>query len=217
MRLVLEAEGVATTAMPAAVAAFKLTAADRALDPAGKLATARAIVFDKRYAGDVAQIMAPMKAFEAALNTPSQAGGRLGHGRPLRAPSGCSRCSPCCSRSRWPASCGSSTPRSACVITRYRERLASRDAADAAFALVPAGTVELQGLAVTLNEQFRENRTAVDRNGALVTDMGALVREVTEAAGAVAASSRQIASIVRRRRPRGRRDRLSGVRRRAGR
>jgi methyl-accepting chemotaxis protein len=193
MRLVLEAIGTPASEMPPAVADFAFTPADRALDPARKLATARRIVFDAGYMGEVAKIMAPTKAFEQALDARSKAA--VDAADSARA-----------SAQRLLVILAILLPLSMAavlwifhakvglVVMRYREKLASRDADDAEFALVPQGTVELAELAVALNEQFRENREGMDRNRALMADMAALVGEVSQVAGTVAESSRQMAS-----------------------
>ena len=66
-RLLLESQGVAPAAMPAAVAGFELDAADAALEPAAKDALARTIVTDEVYRGEVAKIMEPTNEFDQRL------------------------------------------------------------------------------------------------------------------------------------------------------
>jgi methyl-accepting chemotaxis protein len=194
MRLVLEAKGTPASEMHPAIAGFALPAADRALDSAGKLATARRILFDEAYFGEVAKIMAPTDEFAKTLD--ERTGAAVQAGKDART-----------SAQRllvvlvvllalsMAAVLWIFHSQVGRVITRYRQRLAERDQAnDDEFALVPAGTVELRELAVSLNEQFEATRAAADRNRALVGDMRTLVGEVTAAAGSVAASSRQMAS-----------------------
>jgi methyl-accepting chemotaxis protein len=193
MRLVLEATGTPASEMPAPVASFAFAPADRALAPARKLETARRIVFDAAYMGEVSKIMGPTKAFERALDARSQAevasadSARDGAQRLL-----------VILAILLPLSMGAVLYifhfKVGLVVTRYRQKLASRDADDADFALVPDGTVELAALAVALNEQFRETRQGMDRNRTLMTDMSSLVDEVSHVAGTVAESSRQMAS-----------------------
>jgi methyl-accepting chemotaxis protein len=193
MRLVLEATGTPAAEMPAAVASFELTPADRALDPEHKLATARRIVFDDAYMGEVTKIMGPTKAFQRALDQRSAAAVASANGArdsaqrllvilaillPL-----------CMVAVLWIFHF-----KVGLVITRYRQKLDARDPDDAEFALEPDGTVELAALAGALNDQFRENRVGMDRNRVLMSDMSSLVDEVSRVAGTVAESSRQMAS-----------------------
>jgi methyl-accepting chemotaxis protein len=193
MRLVLEATGTPRSAMPAAVGSFTLTPADRALDATQKLATARRIVFDDAYMGEVTKIMGPTKAFERALDQRSAAAVAAAD----RARDGAQRLLLIVAILLGLAMAGVLWIfhfKVGLVITRYRQKLASRDADDADFALQPDGTVELAELAEALNEQFRETREAAERNSALMIEMSALVGEVSQVAGTVAESSRQMAA-----------------------
>jgi methyl-accepting chemotaxis protein len=193
MRLVLEATGTPAAKMPEAVGSFELTPADRALDSAGKLETARRIVFDAAYDGEVTKIMGPTKAFEKALD--ERSGAAVASADSAR--DGAQRLLVILA-----VLLGLSMAavlwilhfKLGLVITRYRRKLASRDADDVDFALVPDGTVELAALAEALNEQFRETRAGMDRNHALRSEMTSLVGEVSQVAGTVAESSRQMAS-----------------------
>jgi methyl-accepting chemotaxis protein len=194
MRLVLDAKGTPTSAMPEAVAGFELTAADRALDTAGKLATARRILFDDAYFGEVAKIMAPTDEFAKALDERTGAAVQAAEGKRSSAQRLLIILTILLAISM-AAVLWIFHTQVGRVIVRYRQRLAERDeAADGEFALVPAGTVELRGLAVALNDQFDATRIAAERNRALVADMKTLVGEVTEVAGSVATSSRQMAA-----------------------
>ncbi|MGX6605340.1 methyl-accepting chemotaxis protein [Micromonosporaceae bacterium Da 78-11] len=67
MRLVLQAQRSAASAMPAPVAAFQLTAADAALPGPGKMALAARIMSDEQYAQDKALITGPLGQFQQQL------------------------------------------------------------------------------------------------------------------------------------------------------
>jgi methyl-accepting chemotaxis protein len=193
MRLVLEAKGVEPDAMPPAVAAFELPAGDRALDAAGKLETARRIVFDARYRADVKRIMEPTTEFQAALDR--RVGDLIESAQDSRA-----------NAQRLLIALAILIPLSMAVVlwifhskvglvvTRYRSALDGRDPDERDFALVPAGTVELRALAEALNSQFRENAEQLGRNEALMADVADIVSEVRTAAGTVSASSQEMAS-----------------------
>jgi methyl-accepting chemotaxis protein len=193
MRLVLEAKGVAEPDMPAGVAGYELSAADRALDSAGKLATARRIVFDDEYYANVDKIMAPTRDFQEALATRTQAavdsasGARSSATRMLTAIAILIALAMAAVLWVFHAKVGH-------VITRYRSALAERDGDDADFALEPAGTVELRELAEALNEQFRISAGQIDRNRELMGEVRTIVGEVTQAASTVSASSQEMAS-----------------------
>lgn len=68
MRLVLEAQGVAESEMPPAVARFQLNGADKKLSAAEKLAKARDIMFDNKYDLDKQGIMQPIAQFQDIMN-----------------------------------------------------------------------------------------------------------------------------------------------------
>ena len=193
MRLVLEADGVAESDMPAGVAGYELSAADRALDAAGKLATARRIVFDDTYYANVEKIMAPTREFQQALDARTQAavdaadGSRSTATRLLIAIAVLIALTMAAILWVFHAKVGH-------VVSRYRAALAARDADDADFALEPAGTVELRELADAFNDQFRLSQEQLGRNRALMDDVRQIVGEVTQAAATVSASSQEMAS-----------------------
>ncbi|ADY56519.1 multi-sensor hybrid histidine kinase [Syntrophobotulus glycolicus DSM 8271] len=68
MRLVLEADDVPEANMPIEVAAFHLNAGDQQLNPTEKLAKARNIMFDAKYAEDKESIMGPIASFQSIMN-----------------------------------------------------------------------------------------------------------------------------------------------------
>jgi methyl-accepting chemotaxis protein len=191
MRLVLDAEGVEPAAMPAPVAAFEPSAKDVALDRTAKLATARAILFDETYYGDVASIMAPTKKFESRVDK------RTGDAVQSAASSR--------DRARGllialalliPASMFAVLwilhSKIGVVVKGYRDALAARDPDDLEFALEPGGTAELRELATGFNEQIRSNEDQLQRNRKLISDLADVVGEVTEVAGTVSSSSREM-------------------------
>jgi methyl-accepting chemotaxis protein len=192
-RLVLEAKGTPESAMPPAIAGFELSPADARLGAQRKLATARRIMFDAKYASDKAVIVAPLARFQTQMNARAAA----------------EAADATASRDRWTTvllvlSVLAAVLMAAVlwifhsqvgrVIGRYTGALATRDADDAEFALPVGGTAELRDLGERFNRQFAENREALDRNRSLLADMTALVDRVAEATASVSAASQQMAS-----------------------
>jgi methyl-accepting chemotaxis protein len=68
MRLVLEIKGVPEVSMPPAVAAYKLSPEDQALELVDKLAKAREIMFDSQYDADKRMITEPIAEFQSLMN-----------------------------------------------------------------------------------------------------------------------------------------------------
>ena len=68
MRLVNDALGVPTSEMHPAIAAWKPSVADRALTADEKMATARRIMFDRKYNANVAIIKEPIARFQRAMD-----------------------------------------------------------------------------------------------------------------------------------------------------
>jgi methyl-accepting chemotaxis protein len=193
MRLVLEATGVPEAEMPEAVAGFHLSKADAALSAAGKLATARRIVFDGRYLANVAKIMAPTKRFEQALGKRTGAAVTAAENQRAFARKiliGLMILIPLAMA----AILLVFHTQVSKVVVAYRRRLEARDEQGGALALEPAGTVELAALAEAFNAQSRDVAVQLQRNTELVGDINALVGEVTKAASTVSASSQQMAS-----------------------
>lgn len=69
MRLMLDAEHVSQSQMPAAVAQWKPSAPDQALSVAQKIDLARELVHNKAYQGEVTKIMDPLNEFRTQLST----------------------------------------------------------------------------------------------------------------------------------------------------
>jgi methyl-accepting chemotaxis protein len=193
MRLVLDAQGVAEADMPAPVAEFELTGKDSALAPEAKLAKAREILFDDKYYGDVASIMAPTKTFEQKVDERTADAVRTAEANRDRArtllvllalliPGGMAAVLWIFHR------------KVGVVVKRYRDAIAGRDADDAEFALEPAGTVELSELAEAFNAQLRDNQEQLVRNQELMARITDVVGEVTQVASAVASASQQMRS-----------------------
>ena len=193
MRLVLEAEGAAPSAMPAPVAEFELDAKDAALPADAKLAKAREVLFDDRYHSDVAGIMAPTKTFEAKVDERTAEAVREAAS----------------SRDRAftllillallvPASMAAVLwifhRKVGVVVKRYRDELVARDAEDLEFALEPAGTIELVDLAGAFNDQFSANQEQLRVNRELMAGIADVVGEVTQAAATVSSASQQMRS-----------------------
>ncbi len=193
MRLVLDAAGAAPADMPGPVAAFELSAADRALSADAKRAKAREILFDDKYYADVASIMEPTKEFQTTLNERTASAVESAQSARDTA-----RTILIALAILIPASMIAVLlifhRFVGVVVTRYRAALAHRDPDDLDFAITPGGTEELHELAVAFNDQFRANQAQLRRNRELMDGMTSLIGEVTEAAGTVSSSSQQMAS-----------------------
>jgi methyl-accepting chemotaxis protein len=70
-------------------------------------------------------------------------------------------------------------------IGAYTRALRDRDPADLAFALTPAGTIELRELARVLNEQVRDTEEQAGRNRALLREVADVARQVAQRAAQV--------------------------------
>ena len=189
MKLVLAASGLTPDAMPPAIGEFEAPAGDAALSTSAKLATARRILFDQTYSDNVANIMAPTEQFERALDERTNAA--IESADSARA---FARTILVVLAILIPLTMAGILwifyAKVSRVIVNYRERLED----GSTVALEPAGTVELCALADAFNTQSHEVRVQLERNAELVTELNALVGEVTEVASIVSASSQQMAS-----------------------
>jgi methyl-accepting chemotaxis protein len=191
-RLVLEAKHEPASAMPAAIASFPLDAADERLSDQEKLATARRIMFDAKYAADKAIISAPITRFQKLMN--DRAAAAVASARS--------------SANTWmtvlivlavlvAALMGgflwvfhSQVSR---VIDRYSRALRDRDPEDVEFALAAGGTVELNDLGQRFNEQLAQNQQQLGTNRKLLADLNALVEKVATTTATVSTASQQMA------------------------
>ncbi|HNM77924.1 MAG TPA: methyl-accepting chemotaxis protein [Tepidiformaceae bacterium] len=191
MRLVLEATGVAEAQMPPAIAAFKLSPEDQKLDKTAKLATARVIMFDDKYEGAKVEIARPTQEFEKLLEartTGDVNAARNSTKTAIMALVLLAFAVPAIAFAvLWTFHVKVSRP-----ITSYTNRLAARGSATDEFALEPAGTVELQHLAVAFNGLMADNRTQATQNAALMADMSQLVASIAEDAKSVASVSEML-------------------------
>ena len=220
MRLTLDGLGAAPGEMPAPVAAFGLAPADARLGRAARLARARELLFDAAYFATKERIGAPIAQFQQQMDA--------------RLRDAIDDAQTAQSRALWlmnvlavlfPIGLGLTLwffhTRVGVPIARYGDALRERDPDDEAFALTPAGTVELHELAGAFNAQFAENQEALrrnreaiaeneaqlernalqrqeneaqlERNAALMEELRTVVGEVTEGASTVSAASQQVA------------------------
>ncbi|MFN8636339.1 MAG: methyl-accepting chemotaxis protein [Chloroflexota bacterium] len=181
MRLVLEATAVPESRMHPAIAAFKLSDADRSKSPEEKLATARTIMFDAKYDKDKALIMGPIAEFQQRMNARLEGASQAADGETrsvllvlaviaVALPVGIG-----CVLSIVHVMMGA-------PVVRYVRDLHNRDQDDATFALVPGGTAELRGLARAFNEQLDENCRRLADNQRMVAGLTSLVQQLTETA-----------------------------------
>jgi methyl-accepting chemotaxis protein len=186
-RLVLESAGVPESEMPAAIAGFELTAADKALSNEEKHATAARIMFDEKYEADKAVIVAPGEKFQETMNArvareAHDAGARTGTAMNLLL--ALAVVIPLVLAGvLWIIHSQVSRP-----IGRFSRAL--QDGVD----LDDVGTVELRALAGAFNAQIRQNAERLAENDALLEQTRGLVARVTEATGTVTAASQQMAS-----------------------
>jgi len=195
MRLVLEALGVPPTSMPAAVAAYRLSPADQALDADAQLAKAREIMFDAKYDQDKRVIMEPVAEFQAKMNARAAReveAARDATGRAIKL-LGASALLMVLGVAAllWAFHRLLGVP-----VAQYTRALAGRAADDWEFALQPAGTAELRHLAATFNEQFHQNARQVADNQQLVTQLTTLAAEVAASADRVSSASAELAQVT---------------------
>jgi methyl-accepting chemotaxis protein len=188
MRLMLDAGG--TAQMPEAIAATRLSAADRALDTPAKRETARRIMFDTRYQAAKERIQAPMSRFQRDKN--AQAAEKASSAK--------------AATNRWmtillvlaiivPLAVGAVGWLFFKLVARpvraYSQALRERDRSDLTFALDPAGAAEVAELAEAFNEQFTANQKVTER---LLGELTGVIGEVTGTAATVSDASRQVAT-----------------------
>jgi len=193
MRLVLEAKGVAPSAMPPAVAAYRLSTADAALTPSAKIRLARSIVYDRTYQASVKKIMAPVTEFQRRVAARTQADFDGAQASANRATTILVALTVLLAIGM-AAVLGLFHTQVGLVMTRFSRALRERDADDFDFRLTPAGTVELRELAERMNDQFLDQEALRD-NKRLIADTAQLVERVTQAAATVSGASQQVASV----------------------
>jgi methyl-accepting chemotaxis protein len=192
MRLVAAATGLPESQLPAAVAAYKLTAADAALPPQAKLETARRMVHTPDYVEQRAQVDRPIDKLVEQTSTRSEAA--LASARSSRdrtvsivlALSVIAAIAMAGVLAIFHRSVGQ-------VIGRYGRALRDRDPKQRDFALAPAGTVELRELAGAFNEEFAANAAQLEQNEKLVANMRELATQVSGATTTVNTAAHQVA------------------------
>jgi methyl-accepting chemotaxis protein len=167
MRLVLEANEVPEATMPAAVAGYKLGAADQALNKAEKLSTARRIMFDAQYSQDKDLIMSPIAEFQLKMNKRAAQEAEKTRGQTQTAFSFLIALA-----FLIPLGIGAVLrvfhTQQGLPITRYIRTLQNRNTDDQGFELTPSGTHELRLLATAFNQQFYANRDQLGQNRELL-------------------------------------------------
>nr|WP_240942159.1 methyl-accepting chemotaxis protein [Planosporangium thailandense] len=192
-RLVLEATGVATSAMPPAIAQTQLDAADEALSPARKLEVARTIMFDAKYAADKAVITAPMDRFQKMLNdraakAVADADGSTSTSVELLVVLAV----------LLPVAMGAVLfllqSKVGGVIVRYTAALRARDHNDLTFRLARAGTLELRALADTFNDELARKLDLVRAVAGSADALASASQELSATGEQVASSAAQASS-----------------------
>ncbi len=193
MRLVLEAKGVAPSAMPPAVAAFRLPAVDAALPADAKVRRARQLVHDDAYQAEVKKIMAPVDRFQRRMHARTEADFTSAQASARRATTVLLVLTAVLALGMAAVLMLFHTQVGQ-VISRYSRALRGRDPENFDFRLTPAGTVELHDLADRMNDQFLDQEALRD-NKRLIADTARLVERVTQAAATVSGASQQVASV----------------------
>ncbi|HEU4655959.1 MAG TPA: methyl-accepting chemotaxis protein [Capillimicrobium sp.] len=190
MRLVLEAAHTPESEMPAAIAAYRLSPADRALSPDAKRRLAARIMFDGDYAAAKADIQGPMDRFQTSMNEEAAAASdnaRSTTGLWMAVLIALAVVIPILlALVGWLF-----TRQVAAPLAGYVRALRDRDREDLDFALEPAGVAELVELGEAFNEQFEANQQVTKR---LLGDLTGVISDVRETAGHVASASQQMAS-----------------------
>lgn len=187
MRLLLEADGVAPSAMPSAIAGHDLSAADADLSSEEQRALAQTILFDEAYRGEVDRIMGPLDEFAERLSSETAAAidaasarsnlaNLLLIGLGILIPAGIAAL-------LWVVHVQMARP-----VSSYVEALAAREAADGS-RLHPRGTVELRSLADALNDEF-------ERSESLLSDIQESARRTSGEASNLSAASQQVSQNV---------------------
>lgn len=186
MRLALEAMGVPANQQPAPVASYDLAAADATLDADEQLALARTVLFDDAYEGERERIMAPLDRFTERLEAQAAEEVAAAQSRRDLAQTGLIVLAIAIplflGGLLWVARKQLSGP-----ITRYIEQLDTSGGGQRH--VEPEGVAELQQLAATLNDQFRES----DR---LVRMIGESATHTADQAATVAGASEQVTQNV---------------------
>ncbi|HEY4098960.1 MAG TPA: methyl-accepting chemotaxis protein [Baekduia sp.] len=192
-RLVLDAQGVDPAAMPAPVAAWKVSASDRALSDTDKIARARNLVYGAGYNAAVTRIMAPVSTFQHKMAQRTQ-GAFDDASASARGAMTLLIVLTILMALGMTAVLLIFHTQVARVIGRHARRLRDRDAEDFDFRLDRAGTVELVDLADRMNEQFLDQEALRD-NKRLIADTAELIARVSDAADVVTGASHQMESV----------------------
>ncbi len=196
MRLVLQADRVPEAQMPAAVAAFKLSAQDAALSPEAKKQQAIQLVFGTEYQDSVKNIMAPITEFQTTLANRVNTAYAQAEGQRKAVEFALTACATLLAAALFAVlalfhrNLGS-------IIRRYSEQLRTVDERDLSFRLQPAGVLELQELVEAFNAK-NENVAGVLSGVTRSADsLAQASSRLTETAGQLEKSSQRTNSESR--------------------
>ncbi len=196
MRLVLQADRVPEAQMPAAVAAFKLSAQDAALSPEAKKQQAIQLVFGTEYQDSVKNIMAPITEFQTTLANRVNTAYAQAEGQRKAVDFALTACATLLAAALFAVlalfhrNLGS-------IIRRYSEQLRTVDERDLSFRLQPAGVLELQELVEAFNAK-NENVAGVLSGVTRSADsLAQASSRLTETAGQLEKSSQRTNSESR--------------------
>ena len=196
MRLVLQADRVPEAQMPAAVAAFKLSAQDAALSPEAKKQQAIQLVFGTEYQDSVKNIMAPITEFQTTLANRVNTAYAQAEGQRKAVDFALTACATLLAAALFAVlalfhrNLGS-------IIRRYSEQLRTVDERDLSFRLQPEGVLELQELVEAFNAK-NENVAGVLSGVTRSADsLAQASSRLTETAGQLEKSSQRTNSESR--------------------
>ena len=196
MRLVLQADRVPEAQMPAAVAAFKLSAQDAALSPEAKKQQAIQLVFGTEHQDSVKNIMAPITEFQTTLANRVNTAYAQAEGQRKAVDFALTACATLLAAALFAVlalfhrNLGS-------IIRRYSEQLRTVDERDLSFRLQPAGVLELQELVEAFNAK-NENVAGVLSGVTRSADsLAQASSRLTETAGQLEKSSQRTNSESR--------------------
>ena len=196
MRLVLQADRVPEAQMPAAVAAFKLSAQDAALSPEAKKQQAIQLVFGTEYQDSVKNIMAPITEFQTTLANRVNTAYAQAEGQRKAVDFALTACATLLAAALFAVlalfhrNLGS-------IIRRYSEQLRTVDERDLSFRLQPEGVLELRELVEAFNAK-NENVAGVLSGVTRSADsLAQASSRLTETAGQLEKSSQRTNSESR--------------------
>ncbi len=196
MRLVLQADRVPEAQMPAAVAAFKLSAQDAALSPEAKKQQAIQLVFGTEHQDSVKNIMAPITEFQTTLANRVNTAYAQAEGQRKAVDFALTACATLLAAALFAVlalfhrNLGS-------IIRRYSEQLRTVDERDLSFRLQPAGVLELQELVEAFNAKCENVAGVLSGVTRSADSLAQASSRLTETAGQLEKSSQRTNSESR--------------------